>query len=126
MLMDFTEEEMKNVISLKAALDKKAIDIILLDLRNLSSITNYFLIMSANSDRHSQAIAEEILKRMEEKGYKPLGVEGFSQGHWILLDFSELIIHIFYTPIRQYYDLEGLWIDAPRINWEEKYGLKDT
>jgi len=117
---------MKNVISLKAALDKKAIDIILLDLRNLSSITNYFLIMSANSDRHSQAIAEEILKRMEEKGYKPLGVEGFSQGHWILLDFSELIIHIFYTPIRQYYDLEGLWIDAPRINWEEKYGLKDT
>ncbi|HDD45071.1 MAG TPA: ribosome silencing factor [Candidatus Desulfofervidus auxilii] len=123
--MDFIEGEMKNVISLKAALSKKATEIVLLDLRGLSNIADYFMIMSANSDRHSQAIAEEILKKMEEKGHKPLGIEGFAQGHWVLLDFDELVIHIFFEPVRKYYDLEGLWVDAPRINWEERYNLKE-
>lgn len=106
---------MKKKISLQAAIAKKAMEIVLIDLRGLSSVTDYFLIMSGNSDRHTQAIAEAILKKMEEKGYKPLGVEGLTEGRWVLLDFGELVIHIFYEPVRQYYDLEGLWADAPQI-----------
>jgi ribosome-associated protein len=110
---------MKREISLKAAIEKKAIDIVMLDLRELSNFTDYFLIMSGNSDRHTQALAQEIIKKMEESGYNPLGIEGFNKGHWILLDFGEVIIHIFFEPIRTYYDLEGLWIDAPRVNLEK-------
>ena len=112
---------MKQKISLQAAIAKKAMEIVLIDLRGLSSVTDYFLIMSGNSDRHTQAIAEEILKRMEEKGCKPLGIEGLTEGRWVLLDFGELVIHVFYDPVRQYYDLEGLWADAPRIDWEKEF-----
>jgi len=115
---------MKQKISLEAAMAKKAMEIVLIDLRGLSSITDYFLIMSGNSDRHTKAIAEEILKKMEENGYRPLGTEGLAEGRWILLDFGELVIHVFYEPVRQYYDLEGLWADAPRVNWEESFVLK--
>jgi ribosome-associated protein len=114
----------KQKICLKAAIEKKAMDIVLIDLRGLSTITDYFLIMSGNSDRHTEAIGEAILEKMEEAGYKPIGVEGLSEGRWALLDFGDLVVHVFYEPIREYYDLEGLWADAPRVDWEKKFGLK--
>ncbi len=112
-------ENMKVVVSLKAATSKKALDIVLLDLRGLSNITDYFLIISGNSDRHVQSIAEAILKNMKSNGHRPLGIEGLTQGKWVLLDYDELIIHVFYEPIRRYYDLESLWSDAPRLPLEE-------
>ena len=115
---------MKKKISLKAAISKKAMNISLLDLRGFSNFTDYFLIMSGSSDRHTQAIAQEILTKMKEHGYSPIGIEGFNQGHWILLDYGYLVIHIFFEPIRAYYDLEGLWIEVPRIDWQKLYSLK--
>jgi len=118
------EEGMKKKISLKAAISKKAMNISLLDLRGFSNFTDYFLIMSGSSDRHTQAIAQEILTKMKEHGYSPIGIEGFNQGHWILLDYGDLVIHIFFEPIRAYYDLEGLWIEVPRIDWQKLYSLK--
>ena len=90
----------KQKICLKAAIEKKAMDIVLIDLRGLSAITDYFLIMSGNSDRHTEAIGEAILEKMEEAGYKPIGVEGLSEGRWALLDFGDLVVHVFYEPIR--------------------------
>ena len=110
---------MKLVASLKAATSKKALDIVLLDLRGLSNITDYFLIISGNSDRHVQSIAEAILENMEREGHRPLGIEGLSQGRWVLLDYDDVVIHIFYEPVRRYYDLEGLWADAPRLPLDE-------
>ena len=110
---------MKLVASLKAATSKKALDIVLLDLRGLSNITDYFLIISGNSDRHVQGIAEAILENMEKEGHRPLGIEGLSQGRWVLLDYDDVVIHIFYEPVRRYYDLEGLWADAPRLVLDE-------
>jgi len=112
-------ENMKLVASLKAATSKKALDIVLLDLRGLSNITDYFLIISGNSDRHVQGIAEAILENMEKEGHRPLGIEGLSQGKWVLLDYDDVVIHIFYEPVRKYYDLEGLWADAPRLVLDE-------
>lgn len=112
-------ENMKLVASLKAATSKKALDIVLLDLRELSNITDYFLIISGNSDRHVQSIAEAILENMKKEGHRPLGIEGFTQGKWVLLDYNELVIHVFYEPIRRYYDIEGLWSDAPRLPLEK-------
>lgn len=112
-------ENMKLAVSLKAATSKKALDIVLLDLRGFSNITDYFLIVSGNSDRHVQSIAEAILENMKREGHRPLGTEGLTEGKWVLLDYDELIIHVFYEPIRRYYDLEGLWSDAPRLPLEE-------
>lgn len=112
-------ENMKLVASLKAATSKKALDIVLLDLRGLSNITDYFLIISGNSDRHVQSIAEAILENMKREGHRPLGIEGLTQGKWVLLDYNELVIHVFYEPIRRYYDIEGLWSDAPRLPLEK-------
>ena len=114
----------KQKVCLKAAIEKKAIDIVLIDLRGLSTITDYFLIMSGNSDRHTEAIGEAILEKMEEAGYKPIGVDGLTEGRWVLLDFGDLVVHAFYDPIREYYDLEGLWADAPRIDWEKTLETK--
>jgi len=110
---------MKLVASLKAATSKKALDIVLLDLRGLSNITDYFLIISGNSDRHVQSIAEAILENMKKEGHRPLGIEGMTSGKWVLLDYNELVIHVFYEPIRRYYDIEGLWSDAPRLPLEK-------
>lgn len=110
---------MKLVASLKAATSKKALDIVLLDLRGLSNITDYFLIISGNSDRHVQSIAEAILENMKKEGHRPLGIEGLTQGKWVLLDYNELVIHVFYEPIRRYYNIEGLWSDAPRLPLEK-------
>ncbi len=111
-------------ITIEAALEKKATNIVVIDLKGLSSLTDCFVIMSSNSDRHTQAIAEEILLKMEKAGHQALGEEGITEGRWAVLDFGDFMVHIFYEPLRQYYDLEGLWADAPRIEWKEKEGIE--
>jgi ribosome-associated protein len=105
----------KALFCARIAKEKKAQRLLLLELKGLSNITDYFLICSGNSDRHVQTIAREIEEKMEEMGEKPLGVEGLSEGRWVLLDFDEVVVHVFQDPVREYYDLEGLWIEAPRI-----------
>ena len=97
-----------------AALEKKATDIVLLKLKGIVSYADYSVICSGRSDRQVQAIAQSIETEMGKRGHRPLGIEGKGEGKWVLMDYGDLVIHIFFEPVRNFYDLEGLWIDAPR------------
>ena len=100
---------------IKAALGKKAINLVVLDVHELTSFADTFIICSGRSNRQVNAIAEHIQVDLKEHKIKPLSVEGLGQGHWVLLDYGHVIIHVFYEPVREFYDLEGLWVDAKRI-----------
>ena len=100
---------------IQAAQGKKALDIVVMDLRGMTAITDYFIICSGRSSRQVMAIADHIQKVMRDNRIRPLGVEGVGSGHWILLDYDHVVIHVFYDPIRRFYNLEGLWVDVPRI-----------
>jgi ribosome-associated protein len=102
-------------LALDAALDKKALEPVLLDVREQSSYTDYILIISGRSDRHVQSVAEGITTSLKEHGARTIGVEGKRDGHWALLDYVDVVVHVFYHPVRERYDLEGLWSDAPRV-----------
>lgn len=99
--------------------ERKAVNPVLFEVGGLTSITDYFLIAGGNSSRQVQAISRHLSRRMRDKGLKAFGVEGEKEGHWILMDYGDLVIHIFYQPVREFYDLEGLWIEAPRIDIHE-------
>ena len=105
-------------IYVKAVLEKKSIDPVVLDLRGLTSIADFFIICSASSNRQAMAIAEFIKTDLKKHGIKPVGIEGVKEGRWVLINYGHVIIHIFYEPLRSFYDIEGLWIDAKRINTE--------
>ncbi len=98
--------------------ERKAIDPVLFNIGEMSSFADYFLIAGGNSSRQVQSISRHLEKRMREKGLKPYGTEGEFEGQWVLMDYGDLIIHIFYQPVREFYDLEGLWVEAPRIEIE--------
>jgi len=108
----------KAKLCLKIIKERKAVDPVLFEVGRLTSITDYFIIASGNSSRQVQAIASHLQKRTREAGFRPNGIEGEQEGHWVLLDYGDVIIHVFYQPFREFYDLEGLWIEAPRINHE--------
>jgi ribosome-associated protein len=106
----------KAKLCLKIIRERKAIDPVLFEVGKLVSITDYFLIASGNSSRQVQAIARHLQRRMREQGFRPDGIEGEQEGHWVLMDYGDVVIHLFYQPIREFYDLEGLWIEAPRMD----------
>ncbi|NOX97502.1 MAG: ribosome silencing factor [Nitrospirae bacterium] len=95
-----------------AAEEKKAENIVILDLRKVATFTNYFLICSADSTVQAQAIAQAIQERLEKSKLSAWHLEGYKEGKWILLDYSDVIIHIFIKETRLFYNLEGLWGDA--------------
>ena len=99
----------------KAALGRKALGLVVLDVRELTSVADAFIICSGRSNRQVMAIAEFIQTELKKAGIKPLSVEGKKEGHWVLLDYGHVIIHVFYESTRNFYDLEGLWVDAKRI-----------
>jgi ribosome-associated protein len=102
--------------AMAAALEKKALEPVLIDVTEQGTYTDFILVVSGRSDRHVQAVADGVLEAMKrERGLTPLGVEGKRDGHWTLIDFGDLIVHVFYHPMREFYDLEGLWVDAPRV-----------
>jgi ribosome-associated protein len=101
--------------ALEGALDNKCLDPVLLDVHDLCSYTSYILVVSGRSDRHVESMCEGIKKTMREHGHYPLGTEGTKSGQWALLDFGDCVVHVFYHATREHYDLEGLWIDAPRV-----------
>ena len=96
------------------ALDKKADEVVILDVRGKTSYADYFLIASAESERQVNAIAEHVEVELKNDGVRPLGIEGRERGQWVLLDFGEVVAHLFFGEVRGFYDLEGLWTDAPR------------
>jgi len=111
----------KALLLSRFALEKKAYDLILMEVREVTSIADYFIICSGRSDRQVQSIAQGIEENLGAMGYPPSSVEGISRGQWALMDFSDVIVHIFYQPVREFYDLEGLWGHAPRVELPEPY-----
>jgi len=105
----------------RAALEKKAYDLVVMEVRDLTSIADYFIICSGRSDRQVRSVAQGIEEQLEQEAISPLSIEGANRGHWVLMDFSDVIVHIFYEPVRQFYDLDGLWGDAPRVELPEPY-----
>ena len=99
----------------KAALDAKAEDLVVLDVKGISSFTDYFVIMNGRSTRHVQGIAEAVEGELRSKRIKASQAEGLQDGMWVLLDFEDVVVHIFYYDRREFYNLEGLWHDAKKI-----------
>jgi ribosome-associated protein len=114
----------KALLCVNIILERKAADPVLFKVAKLTSITDYFLIASGKSSRQVQAIAKHLQRRMKEEGFTPFGIEGERDGHWILLDYNDIVIHLFYQPVREFYDLEGLWVEAPRVEIDEN-AVKD-
>lgn len=111
----------KALLCTRFALDKKAYDLVLLEVHDFTSIADYFLICTGRSDTQVQAIARSIEDNLAENRVRPLAVEGVSRGHWVLMDYGDVVVHVFYQPIREFYDLEGLWRKAPRVELPEPY-----
>jgi ribosome-associated protein len=99
----------------RIALDTKAEDLIILDVRGLTSFTDFFVIMSGRSTRHVQGLADAIAGELSAKRISSKNCEGLKEGLWVLLDYSDVVVHIFYKETRAFYDLDGLWHDAPRV-----------
>ena len=104
-----------------AGVQREARDLVVMEVRDVTSIGDYFVICAGSSDRQVQSIAQGIEENLSEAGHPPLSVEGVHRGHWVLMDFSDVIVHIFYEPVREFYDLEGLWGHAPRVELPEPY-----
>jgi ribosome-associated protein len=103
-------------IALHAAGDKKALDLVVLDLRELASFTDFFVIASGTNVRQVQAIADEVQEQLrKQSGARPARVEGYKSAEWILLDYGDFIFHVFEEKSRRFYDLERLWRDAVRV-----------
>jgi ribosome-associated protein len=103
-------------VYIQAAADRKVKDLVALDVRKLTSVADVFLICSGTSNRQVTAVAEHIRSDLLDRGIRPMSIEGLEEGHWVVLDYGHIVIHVFYDPIRTFYDLEGLWSDANRIN----------
>ncbi len=102
----------------RAALDAKAEKLVVLDVRGLATFTDYFVIMDGRSTRHVQGIAEAINGEMSKKRVKASQTEGLQDGMWVLLDYNDVVVHIFYYGQRDFYNLEGLWHDAKKVEIE--------
>jgi len=103
------------IAAMEAALDKQALEPVLIDVSAIGSYTDFIGIVSGRSDRQVDAIADNISQVMKSRGVHALGQEGSGSGRWTLLDFGAFVIHVFYHPVREFYDLESLWIEAPRV-----------
>lgn len=107
-------------LCVQAAIEKKAEEPVILDVRKLCSFTDFFVIMSGRSTRHVQGLAEVIETELRSKRLSTSKAEGLNEGTWVLLDYNDVVVHIFYSETRKFYDIEGLWHDAPRIPTKEQ------
>jgi len=116
---DQNEPDLEVQIAARSASDKKAQDIVGLDLRGVASFTDYFLICTGNNVRHVQSIADSVEEDLRKSGRRPMHTEGYSAAEWILLDYGDFILHVFNPTSRKFYDLERLWRDAKRIEFPD-------
>ena len=103
------------IAALHAASEKKALDLVALDLREVASFTDFFLIAGATNARQVQAISDEVEEQLKKRGTRPLRIEGYKTAEWVLLDYGDFILHVFEEKSRRFYDLERLWRDAARV-----------
>jgi ribosome-associated protein len=114
----------------QAILGKKAESIVILGVGELTSLADAFIVCSGRSNRQVMAIAEHVKTTLKKQNIQALRMEGMQEGHWVLMDYGDVIIHIFYDPVRSFYDLEGLWSDAPRLqtpaleDWRRKHAAQ--
>ena len=99
--------------------DKKAKDIVVLDVRKITTISDYFIVCSTSNERQARAIAEDLRLKMRDLGKRELGVEGMQDGRWVLQDFADIVLHIFHESQREFYDIDGLWSDAKQVRWKK-------
>ena len=99
--------------------EKKAKDIIVLDVRKITSISDYFIVCSTSNERQARAIAEDLRMRLKEMGKREMGVEGLEDARWVLQDFGDIVLHLFHESQREFYDIEGLWADAKQVRWKK-------
>ncbi len=99
--------------------EKKAKDIVVLDVRKVTTISDYFIICSTSNERQARAIAEDLRLKMRDLGRSEMGVEGLQDGRWVLQDFADFVLHIFHESQREFYDIEGLWADAKQVRWKK-------
>ena len=105
----------------RAALDHKAYDLVVLELGSLSSVADYFVICSGRSDTQVEAIADGVQRHLGDQGVRAISVEGLPRAQWALVDYGDVVVHVFYVPVRQFYDLERLWARAPRALLPEPF-----
>ncbi|MGE4233615.1 MAG: ribosome silencing factor [Bacteriovoracia bacterium] len=105
----------------RAAIDKKAVHNLIFEVGKLGAFTDYFLITSGTNEKQVQAICDEICRVTKEAGAPRTSVEGYDEGRWVLVDFGDVVVHIFHEYIREFYDLETLWSDAPRLPIPKDY-----
>lgn len=110
----------KAILCAEEAVEHKALDLVVLDVSKLSSFADYFVICSGRSSRQVQGIADNLESKLRKQGIRAAGVEGSREGHWVLMDYGDVIVHIFYEPVRLFYDLESLWSDAERVSLEQQ------
>lgn len=113
------EAEKKAVLCGKYAEEKKAKDILLLEVKDLTDIADYFLLLSGVTERHVKTIYEHIEKEMKGNGIFPYSVEGAEEGRWVIIDYNDVVVHIFLERIRKFYDLESLWFEAKKMRIEK-------
>jgi ribosome-associated protein len=109
----------KALICIRAALDKKALDVVAIDVGKLTSIADFLIVCTGRSDRQVQSIAQAVQDALGAEGESPISIEGMQRGQWVLLDCVDVIVHVFYQPVREFYDLERLWEHAPRVQLPE-------
>jgi len=114
------ETKEKAMLTGRLADEKKALDVAVIELKGLTDIADYFVLASGTSDRHVRTIAEHVEKSMKDAGERPYSVEGYQQGRWIIIDYRNVIVHIFLEQLRELYDLESLWIEAKRYRIERE------
>jgi ribosome-associated protein len=109
------------LLCVRYALDRKAYNLLLLDIGQLSSLADYFLICTGRSDIQVQAIAQSVQENLAKLGMRAHRVEGYAAGHWVLMDYGDVVVHIFLDEVRYFYDLERLWAAAPVVTLPEPY-----
>lgn len=114
------ESKAKAVVAARASLDKKARDVLILELKGLTVIADYFVICSGDSAPQVKAVVEQVEEKLNKRGIKPLKIEGLRNARWVLMDYGDIIVHVFETETRDYYELEKFWLDALRISFDEE------
>lgn len=109
------------LLCVRYALEKKAYDLLLIDVARETSLSDYFLICTGRSNTQVQSIAQSIEENLARLGLRPLSIEGYTAGQWVLIDYGDVVVHIFYEPVRAFYDLERLWMRAPVVALPEPY-----
>jgi len=111
----------RTLLCARYALEKNAYDLIVMEVGALTSVADYFLICTGRSDTQVQAIVQSIEENLERSNIRPLSIEGYKSAQWVLMDYGDVVVHVFYRPVRAFYDLERLWSRAPRPTLPEPY-----